>query len=53
MAGAIAIGSIAPDFELPGTVDETVRLKDQLEKGRFSQKEEYLDGKGKSVYRIY
>jgi len=30
MADALAIGSRAPDFELPGTVDKTVRLADQL-----------------------
>ena len=33
MAQALAIGSRAPDFELPGTIDATVRLSDQLKKG--------------------
>ncbi len=30
MTDALAVGSRAPDFELPGTVDETVRLTSQL-----------------------
>jgi len=30
MTEALAVGSRAPDFELPGTVDETVRLTSQL-----------------------
>jgi peroxiredoxin len=30
MTEALAVGSSAPDFELPGTVDETVRLTTQL-----------------------
>ncbi len=33
MANALAIGSRAPDFELPGTVNKTVRLTNQLERG--------------------
>lgn len=33
MAEALAVGSRAPDFELPGTVEETVRLADQLKNG--------------------
>jgi peroxiredoxin len=33
MADALAIGSRAPDFELPGTGDETVRLTSTLKKG--------------------
>ena len=33
MAEAIAVGSRAPDFELPGTIDETVQLADRLGNG--------------------
>ena len=33
MAEAIAVGSRAPDFELPGTIDETVHLADLLGQG--------------------